>query len=65
MDPIPNKDMLEDIRKTYEEARLVFNVSPRCAVILLRLVLEKLCNHICPSCEKKSLNEKISVLVKK
>lgn len=64
MAPIPNEDMPEDIRKTYEEARSVFNNSPRCAVVLLRSVLEKLCNHICPSCEKKFLNEKIAVLVK-
>lgn len=64
VDPEPNKDMPQDIREIYEEARQVFCSSPRCSLILLRLALEKLCDCVLPSCKGKPLNEKIASLVK-
>ena len=39
-------DMPFDVYPLYEEARLVYTHSPRAAAALLRVCLEKLCNHI-------------------
>lgn len=55
----PNPDMPEDVRRDYEEARLVLTLSPRSAAALLRLCIEKLCAHA----KGRNLNEKIGTLV--
>lgn len=43
--PLPDC-MTEDLRKDFDEARLIVNYSVRCAVGLLRICGEKLCNFI-------------------
>ena len=44
--PPPAVDMPEDVKKDYEEARMVSSYSPRASAALLRLALQKLCCHL-------------------
>lgn len=60
--PAHHPDMPEDIRNDYEEARLIWATSPRGSAALLRLVVEKLCNHL--SGKKGDINTQIGALVK-
>jgi len=59
--PIPAIDMPEDIKKDFEEARLVAQFSPRAAAALLRLALQKLCEQL--SGQKGDINKSIKKLV--
>lgn len=73
--PLPDC-MPEDLRKDFDEARLIVNYSVRCAVGLLRICGEKLCNFIADKCitdenikkkikeEQNTLQPKIDLLVK-
>ncbi|NNA49767.1 MULTISPECIES: DUF4145 domain-containing protein [Pseudomonas] len=44
--PIPEEDMPADVKIDFEEARQVFNHSPRAAAALLRLCVQKLCQQL-------------------
>lgn len=58
--PMSNEDMPESVKELYEEARGIVNKSPRGAVALLRLALDKLCDEIDVECRQTKYNGKIS-----
>lgn len=60
---LPNEDLLEDIKKDYLEAAIIFNDSVRSSAALLRLALQKLCIQLGEN--GKNINDDIKNLVKK
>ena len=52
------------IKELYEEARNIFNLSPKGSCAILRLALQKLCNQIAEKDEKTRIDETIKDLVK-
>ena len=59
--PPANPDLSEDIRRDYDEASSVLDLSPRGAAALLRLAVQKLCKELGES--GKNLNDDIKKLV--
>ncbi|MDO8349397.1 MAG: DUF4145 domain-containing protein [Planctomycetota bacterium] len=60
---LPNKHMPPEIAKDFDEARSILNLSPRGAAALLRLCVEKLCDHL--GAKGKTIDDKIGYLVGK
>ncbi len=63
LNPKPNRELNQTIKKIYEEASLIFNDSPRASAALLRLCLENLLTQI--KVPGKNLNDKIGNLILK
>lgn len=59
--PAAEADMPPDIKIDYEEARQVFVHSPRAAAALLRLCVQKLCQHLLG--KEGSIHQQIGELV--
>ena len=60
--PDAHEDMPQELQSLYEEAQLVFPLSPRASAALLRLLLQKFMPH-CGQDELKPINESIGKLV--
>lgn len=61
---LPHMDMPEEIEKDMNEARSIMQKSPRGATALLRLCLQKLCQHLLGD-ESTDINKDIGLLVER
>jgi Domain of unknown function (DUF4145) len=59
--PPANSDLPEDIRRDYDEASSILELSPRGAAALVRLCIQKLCMHLDQA--GKNINDDIGALV--
>lgn len=63
--PEPNADLPSDIVRDYREAGSFLSTSPRGAAALLRLAIQKLCQHLLGVESGKSVDNDIGMLVSK
>jgi hypothetical protein len=61
--PEPHEELPKSIRPDFDEARAVFNASPRSSAALLRLATQKLCIEL--GLDGSNLNSDIAELVKR
>lgn len=61
--PVANADLSNDIRRDYDEASCILDLSPRGSAALLRLAIQKLCIEL--GLPGKDLNSDIGTLVSK
>ena len=61
--PLPSKDMPDNIKNLYNEARNVFEISPKSGAALLRLAVQMLCKELGE--DGKNINDNIAKLVKR
>ena len=59
--PPPNPDMPDEIRRDYDEASAILDLSARGAAALIRLSIQKLCKHL--DQQGKNINDDIKALV--
>lgn len=60
--PNAHEDLPPSCAGEFEEARRVASASPRAAAALLRLCVQKLCQHL--GCQGKNINDDIGTLVR-
>lgn len=59
----PIDEMPVEIKKLYDEARSIVELSPKGACAILRLALQKLCNSLTNTSENGKIDESIKILV--
>ena len=62
---LPSVDMPEDIKKLYNEASSIVDLSPKGSCAILRLALQKLCNRLAGQPEKSKIDGSIKKLVER
>ena len=62
--PSANSEMPDDVKKLYDEAKNIIELSPKGSCAILRLALQKLCNQLANKKETTKIDVAIAELVK-